>query len=912
MKKVLSLVLCSSILLTSCGLFKNKNKEEKKEKIDISMFEKNDAKRSKYKGYTIEEVYINGKKVKIDVQQHGDHYHIIYNEKKYSLDKDKYKELFKKDNKITLMELKEKKLSEINTNDIISYEKHGDHWHVKTKYGEFITYEDPSKFKNINDVRSNSIRTISGYEARQLNILRYYRHGDHWHIVTVDGSEYISYENPEGRSNITQIQNRIKSEVIKDTKLFEKVVNHGDHYHVWFDGKEYVLSKSEYELAIRENKFTPNKETPRVIEEEDTKDNDVDIVEITKHGDHWHIKTSDGKEYITYENPEGKKKLSEIKNKKESTEVKSDLFEKVVQHDDHYHVWYKGREYIISEEEYEKAIKEHRFTPNVSDNENNNSQELTKEQMEKLAKDKIDKIIDRYKLSESEIKKIKVDIENNVIVYPHGSHYHYEPIDETKPYNINGKKQPPLVLKRNPEIENLKVIGPYPINIIKNNFDKEAFIAKNNIKGIKNKDNFNIVAFTSSNKDVQLKVNNDFSENWGYLVLHGLNEKTILENIKAPELIIPDELYFKEWIGHLPEVAGRDIIMTARFGKVKYKNSPIVLGPSKNNVLPENPEDYHIVLFSSFYGGYFKFGNQTGGNFRYLVKEKATWGEMLKNGLIIPEVIPYEGYEFIEWGAVGQDGVNNPNTIPENLTLDKSGVLVLVPRFGVTDINLGDYIPENQDNPLDPNDKNIPNPRDPHMPYNENNYVKIAFSGGNHGKIYNFFGEHSKSSVFLVRKGLTLRQAMVYAPSIVDDEGYKQKGWDNIVNMDEVITEDKLYTMEYSETKEKENSAEIPNTVNSNEIKDEVTKDIIDNKISDGLTEEKEFIIPDENKENPKKEANKDNEGENENIEKSDEVNPEENDVNIPKKEDKIDISDKELEMINKESDKNSLPVKIN
>lgn len=74
-------ILSSTFIFGYLNYNPENKKEEVKEKINITAFEENDAKRSKYKGYTVEEVFINGEKVKIDVQSHGDHYHIIYKEK---------------------------------------------------------------------------------------------------------------------------------------------------------------------------------------------------------------------------------------------------------------------------------------------------------------------------------------------------------------------------------------------------------------------------------------------------------------------------------------------------------------------------------------------------------------------------------------------------------------------------------------------------------------------------------------------------------------------------------------------------------------------------------------------------------------------------------------------------------------
>lgn len=57
------MLLLSALVLSACGS-KKEVKEKEKEKIDGSLFEENDSKKRKYKGYTVEEVYINGKKLK--------------------------------------------------------------------------------------------------------------------------------------------------------------------------------------------------------------------------------------------------------------------------------------------------------------------------------------------------------------------------------------------------------------------------------------------------------------------------------------------------------------------------------------------------------------------------------------------------------------------------------------------------------------------------------------------------------------------------------------------------------------------------------------------------------------------------------------------------------------------------------
>ena len=323
-KRTIAMLLLSALVLSACG---SKKEVKEKEKIDVSLFEENDSKRSKYKGYTVEEVYINGEKVKIDVQSHGDHYHIIYNGKKYSLDKEKYEELFKKDNKIVLeSENMEKSLKDISPDEIISYYKHGDHWHVKTKHGEFITHEDPSKIKNISQLKENSIKTISKKELNSKKIVSYYKHGDHWHVRTADGKEYVTYEDP---SKKTVVEEKKSSKVVKKITEKEKkgrkivgIRKHGDHWHVKLDdGTEYVT----YENPTKKDKIDEKKSSKVVekITEKETKGRK--IVGIRKHGDHWHVKLDDGTEYITKKDPTGKKELPSEKEMEKEGDFKKDF-----------------------------------------------------------------------------------------------------------------------------------------------------------------------------------------------------------------------------------------------------------------------------------------------------------------------------------------------------------------------------------------------------------------------------------------------------------------------------------------------------------------------------------------------------------------------------------------------------------
>mgnify|MGYP003275831270 FL=1 len=155
--------------------------------------------------------------------------------------------------------------AEIKKSDIVRSYKHGDHWHVFTKDGkEHITYTDPSKLGDGNSLSLVSV--VSKSKLRGLNVTSILKHGDHWHVYTADGNEYLTYENPSSMfPNIT-------------------VGN-------------YVGSHS----SNRNRGSSNNYSHANIIEEKKDR-----VVKILRHGDHWHIYTESGKEYISYTDPTSK------------------------------------------------------------------------------------------------------------------------------------------------------------------------------------------------------------------------------------------------------------------------------------------------------------------------------------------------------------------------------------------------------------------------------------------------------------------------------------------------------------------------------------------------------------------------------------------------------------------------------
>ena len=161
--------------------------------------------------------------------------------------------------------------AEIKKEDIVRSYKHGDHWHVFTKDGkEHITYTDPSKLGDGNSLSLVSV--VSKSKLRGLNVTSILKHGDHWHVYTADGKEYLTYENP--------------------SSMFPNITV-----------GTYVGSHSSSRNRGNSNNYSH----ANIIEEKKDR-----VVKILRHGDHWHIYTESGKEYISYTDPTSKYPNAEV------------------------------------------------------------------------------------------------------------------------------------------------------------------------------------------------------------------------------------------------------------------------------------------------------------------------------------------------------------------------------------------------------------------------------------------------------------------------------------------------------------------------------------------------------------------------------------------------------------------------
>ncbi|MDY2927035.1 DUF5633 domain-containing protein [Anaerococcus sp.] len=250
--------------------------------------------------------------------------------------------------------------AEIKKEDIVKIAKHGDHWHVFTKDGrEKITYTDPSKMESINNF--DMVSVVGKSQLKNKDVVAIKKHDDHYHVYLADGTEYLTYENPSAlfpnipigtyvgshssqNSNWTKAEKRaqnikVKERLERDDERVIKILKHGDHYHIYTSkGNEFVTYEDPRGLypnasygiyqgshgnrkemiakILKEDKEKQVKNKRKIVEkkpEKLQKDKKLikvedekkthNVVKILKHGDHYHIYTKDGDEYISYTNP---------------------------------------------------------------------------------------------------------------------------------------------------------------------------------------------------------------------------------------------------------------------------------------------------------------------------------------------------------------------------------------------------------------------------------------------------------------------------------------------------------------------------------------------------------------------------------------------------------------------------------
>lgn len=233
---------------------------------------------------------------------------------------------------------------EVSASDIVKIVKHGDHWHVFTRDGrEIITYKDPTKAKHAGDLKNtHSVVSVAALRRVGSEVVRILKHGDHYHVFTADGREFITYSDPSSlyphlkigtyhgsHGHISRGSAPLGSmdapqgvpqglsivRVVSFAQIQQlpitKILKHGDHYHCYTaDGTEYVTYENPQAAfpTLQIGTYVGNHGDPQQgnpqgsqVGPQYTPSNDSSrIVRVLRHGDHWHCYTADGSEFIYY------------------------------------------------------------------------------------------------------------------------------------------------------------------------------------------------------------------------------------------------------------------------------------------------------------------------------------------------------------------------------------------------------------------------------------------------------------------------------------------------------------------------------------------------------------------------------------------------------------------------------------
>ena len=319
-KIVLAVVLCSTIL-SSCSLFSKP--EKKSEQINEStkkVEQTTDSnKQSTIKKDKTTEVLIDSEIKKEDIAKivkHGDHWHVFT---KDGREKITYKDPNKLQNTSNLEMVSVVGKNRLKGQNVVAIKKHGDHWHVYLRNGgEYLTYEDPSAmFPHIkvgkyvgshgdhrkhNNKRMDA-RTIAHekqkikqtIEKNDERVIKILKHGDHYHIYTSKGNEFVSYTDPRSLYPNAEYGQYVGTHANRK-QMIEKIIREDRQKQKQKQSSKKTLAKQNSDKLIKDEKLVK-------VEDKKKKHN---VVKILKHGDHWHVYTKDGGEYLTYENPSSK------------------------------------------------------------------------------------------------------------------------------------------------------------------------------------------------------------------------------------------------------------------------------------------------------------------------------------------------------------------------------------------------------------------------------------------------------------------------------------------------------------------------------------------------------------------------------------------------------------------------------
>ncbi|MDU7331424.1 MAG: hypothetical protein E7L18_08065 [Finegoldia magna] len=319
-KIILAVVLCSTIL-SSCSLFSKPEKKSEQTNESTKKVEQttDSNKQSTIKKDKTTEVLIDSEIKKEDIAKivkHGDHWHVFT---KDGREKITYKDPNKLQNTSNLEMVSVVGKSRLKGQNVVAIKKHGDHWHVYLRNGgEYLTYEDPSAmFPHIkvgtyvgshSDHRKHNnkrmdARTIAHekqkikqtIEKNDERVIKILKHGDHYHIYTSKGNEFVSYTDPRSLYPNAEYGQYVGTHANRK-QMIEKIIREDRQKQKNKETSKKTLTKQNSDKLIKDEKLVK-------VEDNKKKHN---IVKILKHGDHWHIYTKNGEEFITYEDPSSK------------------------------------------------------------------------------------------------------------------------------------------------------------------------------------------------------------------------------------------------------------------------------------------------------------------------------------------------------------------------------------------------------------------------------------------------------------------------------------------------------------------------------------------------------------------------------------------------------------------------------
>ncbi|WP_394406011.1 pneumococcal-type histidine triad protein [Streptococcus sp. 20-1249] len=459
--------------------------------------------------------------------------------------------------------------------------------------------------------------------------------------------------------------------------------------------------------------------------------------------------------------------------------------------------------------------------------------------------EKIQSIMQQYGLSRDQLS---IDPSKNLIMYPHGNHFHAEPIDSSKPFTDPIESQPIYIdgenfeerkerlikeymdrfgVKReditvednymsirhgdhahvykidprlpddperdvktestNLEVEDKLVYGPLFSEGSKVSLTRKGVYDTFKPTNIKNIKNFILLTFSTNSEYGDLEVNGKKTKRVYYLVRKDLNWEDL--HINRPNTVTHEGKLFKGWSADLPtsgKMQREHQAYYVDFDRVRKQPTKDVYTPS-DDVRDIDISHYVPIKYTTLLNGQLQFGDKIQGGFTFYVNPKLTWIQAKKAGLTEPTPIPHDHYEFIEYrNIVNGSEDENSNISP----------MISLAAFGSTAPYLGPYIASNPNLPTDIND---PNRHPNYYWHNPKNYVAVAFKINEGGELISPNGK-GKAIVYLLRKGLSLEQAKIIPPFIQYSDRSQQYYFDIVKEYSKPITEDTVYQAQLRST----------------------------------------------------------------------------------------------------------------